>query len=165
MNVNPFSNETFFFFFNQTEYLSFIFCWTAEHWNLMMYYSPVVLLLKVADRYEASSTSQGKLVLQWRPLDTGGCTVDSHQDKGGLPHTILQRPNVSVAVRSTSDNAVGLRGPVNTCGDNYEYLMFKCQWTTGHCKARHIIILLEIKSFNNLLYSEFRQLWLPRSKV
>lgn len=94
--------------------------------------SPVILLLKVADRDEASSAAQGKLVLQWWPLHTSGCTVDAHQDQGGLPHTILQSPHVGVAVRGTCHNAVRLWGPVNACGHNYEAL-FKCQKTDAWC--------------------------------
>lgn len=73
---------------------------------------PVILFLKVADRYEAIPAAQSELVLQRRPLDTGGCAVDSHQDQGGLPHTVLQCPHVGVPVRGTSHKAVGLRGPV-----------------------------------------------------
>lgn len=85
-----------------------------------MYCLPVVLFLKVADGDEARSTAQGELVLQWWPLHTGSCTVDAHQDQGGLPHTILQSPHIGVAVRGARHNAVGLRGPVNACGHNYE---------------------------------------------
>lgn len=84
--------------------------------DLILHHSPVVLLLKVADRDEASSAAQGELVLQRGPLHAGGCTVDAHQDQGGLPHAILQGPHVGVAVGGACHDAVGLRGPVDACG-------------------------------------------------
>lgn len=77
--------------------------------------SPVVLLLKVADGDETSSAAQGELVLRRGPLDAGGGAVDTHQDQRGLPQAVLQRPHVGVAVGGTRHDAVGLRGPVDSC--------------------------------------------------
>lgn len=48
--------------------------------NEILYCSPVIFLLEVADRDKTGSTAQGKLVLQWGPLHTCGCTVDAYQD-------------------------------------------------------------------------------------
>lgn len=91
--------------------------------RLIRHCSPVILLLKVADRDEASSTAQGELVLQGRPLHAGGCTVDAYQDQGGLPHAVLQSPHVGIAVGGTCHNAVRLWSPVNSCGQDYLSLM------------------------------------------
>lgn len=77
-------------------------------------FSPVVLLLKVADGDESRSAAQSKLVLLRRPLHTRGCTVDAHQHQRGFPHPVLQSPHISVSVRGTAHDAVGLWGPVNT---------------------------------------------------
>lgn len=112
---------------------------TRRSYDLTGLYSPVVLLLKVADRYDASAAAQGKLVLQRRPLDTGGCTVDSHQDQSGLPRTVLQSPHIGVAVRATSYDAVGLWGPVDSCGHNYD-TVFKCQRMAACCNAIQFLV-------------------------
>lgn len=76
--------------------------------------SPVVLLLKVANRDEAGATADSKLVLLGRPLYAAGGAVDPQDDQGGLPRLALQCPHVRVAVRATGHNAIALWGPVNT---------------------------------------------------
>lgn len=75
--------------------------------------SPVILRLKVANRYEPSSTAHRKLVLQRRPLHKRGSTVDPEDDESGLPHAVLLAPHVSVAIRSAGYNPIAFRSPVN----------------------------------------------------
>ena len=77
--------------------------------------SPVVLRLKVADRDEPSSTSHRELVLQWRPLDEGGGSVDPEDDQRGLPYALLLGPHVGVTVCPTCHYAVTFGSPVDTC--------------------------------------------------
>lgn len=80
--------------------------------------SPVVLLVKIADRDESSSTAQSKLVLQWGPLHTSGCTVDPQQNQRGFPNAILQSPHVGVPIGCACHDPVGLWSPVNSCQPN-----------------------------------------------
>lgn len=76
--------------------------------------SPVVLRLEVADRDEASAAAHCKLVLQRRPLDEGGGSVDPEDDQRGLPHALLLGPHVGVTVRSARHDTVAFGSPVNT---------------------------------------------------
>jgi len=77
-------------------------------------YPPVILLLKVADRNQTSSAAHCELVLLWRPLDTGGSSVDAQDDEGWFPSfAAVQRPHVGIAVRATSHNSVAGWGPVD----------------------------------------------------
>lgn len=76
--------------------------------------SPVVLRLKVADRDEASATTNCKLVLQWRPLDEGGGSVDPEDDQCGLPYPLLLGPHIGITVCSTCHYTVTFGSPVNT---------------------------------------------------
>lgn len=82
-----------------------------------MAFSPVVLRLKVADRDEPRAAAHRKLVLQRGPLHKGGGSVDPEDDERGLPHALLLRPHVRVAVGAASHDAVALGGPVDACGD------------------------------------------------
>uniref|UniRef100_A0A3Q0SR87 LITAF domain-containing protein n=1 Tax=Amphilophus citrinellus TaxID=61819 RepID=A0A3Q0SR87_AMPCI len=75
--------------------------------------SPIVLRFKVADRDESSTTAHCKLVLQWRPLDKGGCSVDPEDDKCGLPYPLLLGPHIGITVCSTRHYAVTFGSPVN----------------------------------------------------
>lgn len=75
--------------------------------------SPVIVLLEVADGDEAGTTAHGKLVLLGRPADAASGAVDPQDDQRGLPHVALERPHVGVAVRTTGDDAVALRRPVD----------------------------------------------------
>lgn len=75
---------------------------------------PVILRLKVADRNEASAAANRKLVLQRRPLDKGGGSVDPEDDQRGLPHPLLLRPDVGITVGSARHYTVTFRSPVNT---------------------------------------------------
>lgn len=76
--------------------------------------SPVILRLKVADRDESSPTTDCELVLQWRPLDKGGGTVDPEDDQRGLPYPLLLGPHIGITVRSTCHYTVTFGSPVNT---------------------------------------------------
>lgn len=78
--------------------------------------SPVILRLKVADRNEASTTANCKLVLQWRPLDKGGSSVDPEDDQRGLPYPVLLGPYVGITVCSTRHYTVAFRSPVDAYG-------------------------------------------------
>ena len=79
--------------------------------------SPVILLLEVADGDESRGAAQSELVLQGRPLDAGRRPVDPDQHQRGLPDPVLQAPDVGVTIRGTRHDAVGLGGPVDSCGD------------------------------------------------
>lgn len=78
--------------------------------------SPVVLRLEVADRDEASAAAHCELVLQRRPLDESGGSVDPEDDQRGLPHTFLLGPHVGITVRSARHDTVAFGSPVNTLG-------------------------------------------------
>lgn len=75
---------------------------------------PVILRLKVADGNEASAAANRELVLQRRPLDKGGSSVDPEDDQCGLPHPLLLRPYVGITVGSARHYTVTFRSPVNT---------------------------------------------------
>ncbi len=76
--------------------------------------SPVILRLKVADRDESSTATNCKLVLQWRPLDEGGGSVDPEDDQSGLPHPLLLGPHIGITICSTCHYTVTFGSPVNT---------------------------------------------------
>lgn len=78
--------------------------------------SPVVLRLKVADRDETGAAANCKLVLQRRPLDKGGSSVDPEDDQCGLPYPVLLGPYVGVTVCSTRHDTVAFRSPVDAYG-------------------------------------------------
>lgn len=75
--------------------------------------SPIVLGLKVADRDESSTAAHCKLVLQWRPLDEGGRSVDPEDDQCGLPYPLLLGPHIGITICSTCHYAVTFGSPVN----------------------------------------------------
>lgn len=76
--------------------------------------SPVILRLKVADRDEASTTSNCKFVLQRWPLDEGGSSVNPEDDQRGLPHPLLLGPHIGITVCSACHYTVTFGSPVNT---------------------------------------------------
>lgn len=77
--------------------------------------SPVILRLKVAHGDEASAAANCKLVLQRRPLDKGGSSVDPEDDQRGLPYPVLLGPHVGVTVCSTRHYTVAFGSPVDAC--------------------------------------------------
>lgn len=77
--------------------------------------SPVIFRLKVTNGDEPGPTAHSKLVLQGGPLHKSGCAVNPQDHQGRLPDAILLTPDVGVSVCPTSDDAVALRSPVNTC--------------------------------------------------
>ena len=83
----------------------------AERLLDVLGYPPVVLLVKRADGDSARTRAYGELVLVRRPLDRGGCAVDTEQDKGWLPAGLCGRPDVGVTVLRTGDDTVRLRSP------------------------------------------------------
>lgn len=77
--------------------------------------SPVIFLLKIADRDETRAAADSKLVLFGWPFHTASSTVDSEDDQGGLPCSLFQGPHVGVTVCSAGNYAVTFWSPVNTC--------------------------------------------------
>jgi hypothetical protein len=65
---------------------------------------PVVFLLKVADRDETLTASDGELLLAGRPGTTGGSTVDTEDDKGRVPLAVLKTPDIGVTILRTREN-------------------------------------------------------------
>lgn len=82
--------------------------------NLVQTVLPVILRLKVADRDEASTTTNCKLVLQWRPLDEGCGSVDPEDDQCGLPYPLLLGPHIGITVCSTCYYTITFGSPVDT---------------------------------------------------
>lgn len=76
--------------------------------------SPVVFLLEVANRDEAGSASYGKLVLFGGPFNAASRAVYPQNDQRRFPLGAFQGPDVSIAVSATCDDAVTVRGPVDT---------------------------------------------------
>jgi hypothetical protein len=74
---------------------------------------PVVLLLKVAHRDDLGARGDGELVLERRPLDVSGGTIDAKNHERWLPVVVLERPHIGVAVLGASYKAIGLRSPID----------------------------------------------------
>lgn len=85
---------------------------------------PVILRLEVADRDESSATTNCKFVLQWRPLDEGGGSVDPEDDQCGLPYPLLLGPHIGITVGSTCHYTVTFGSPINTCYVSIVFLQF-----------------------------------------
>jgi hypothetical protein len=75
---------------------------------------PIVILLKIADGYNLSTAPNSKLVLLRRPLHMSGSTVNSKDDKSGLPLIVLEGPHVRITILRARHNAVGLWSPINS---------------------------------------------------
>lgn len=72
--------------------------------------------LVVAHTNASLSTSDGKLLLIGRPLDTSGSAVDSQDDELRTPlvGASIQRPHVRVLIGTAGHQPVALSGPIDT---------------------------------------------------
>lgn len=94
---------------------------------------PVIVLFEVADRDAFGSATNSEFVLFRRPLHVGGSTVDTKNDKSGLPLIVLECPDISITILRASNNTIGLRSPVNS-SDNLVMLSqfgFQSVFTTS----------------------------------
>lgn len=89
---------------------------------------PVVVLLKRADADDPSTGGNGELVLVGTPSHESRSSIQAQEHKGRLPdlsaglRVRLELPDVRVTILRAGDDAVGLRGPVDT-GD--ELIVFR----------------------------------------
>ena len=75
---------------------------------------PIVILFKIADSNDLSSSGHSEFVFLRTPLHMSGASVDSQDHKNWLPFSLIESPHIGISILGARNNSVGFFSPINS---------------------------------------------------